>query len=367
MRLGIAIRRLKLDGPKERDCLAIASGLAQRGHEVVLLAGESSLPLPDGVRLVTGGASAALDQSAPTHFAEWIADLRRRQAFDAIVSFEKGPGDFYHAADSCFAARVGAFRRWIPTNRQAAHLERTTFSPDGAFVFFPSEAQRRDYLAQYPLPPHRFAVLPPIVAVPAGGPGGFYEGRDRERAGLGIADDATLAIHVAGAPFEKGTDRVIAAVATVPTLHLVVVGDRRAERQRRQAQDLDCIDRVWFIDQPDDLPQLLGAADLMLHPARTEIAGRILIDSLLAGTPVITLADCALSEQVARYDAGIVCPSPFEAGSFATLLAGFILAPRLEAAKKSARRASVLLANAGMAPAIDRVEQALIERPHRAR
>lgn len=360
MRIGVAIRRLKVEGPKERDCLALAGGLAARGHEVVLLTTEPGLTVPSGVRLVTGGASAAIDQEAPVLFAAWLADLLRRRAFDSILSFEKGPADFYFASDSCFAARTTGLRRWIPGNRQLAKLERSIFEEgSGAHIFFPSESQRRDYQAHYTLRPDRFTILPPIVAVPPGSAGGFYASRDRVRANLGVAEQTVMAIHVATAPFEKGTDRVIAAIAEFPAIHLLVVGDRRAEHQRRQAQDLECLDRIWFLDQSEDLAAVLGAADLMLHPARTEVTGRIFLDSLLAGVPVVTLADCALSEQISQHSAGIVMPAPFDAKAFSSLIGALLLPSRLEVVRRNARRASVLLTNAGLAPALGLVERAI--------
>ncbi|MFO1185408.1 MAG: glycosyltransferase [Bauldia sp.] len=365
MRLGIAIRRLKPFGGREQDCLALAAGLAEAGDEVIVLARDAEQAMPPGVRFVSGGAAAPMDQDAPAQFAAWLGDLIRRQAFDALLSFEKGPADCYFAAEACLAGRLDWRQRWLPANRQALHLEKATFDPGGPHILFPSDAHRRAYSVHYALEPGRFTILPPIVPQRPGGAGGFYSERERLRTALGIPKAATMAVHIATAPFEKGTDRAIAVVAALPGLYLVAAGDRRAELQRRQAQELGCADRVWFLDAPDDPTPLIAAADLMLHPARTEIAGRILIDSLVAGVPAATLVDCAMSDQIRDYKAGVVAPSPFDLASFTALIGNLILPPRLDAARRNARRASVMLTNAGQSPAVDLLKRAISEAKQR--
>src|SRR5690606_28538128 len=62
----------------------------------------------------------------------------------------------------------------------------------------------------------------------------------------------------------------------------------------------------------DDVPALLQAADLLLHPAYRESAGMVLLEATVAGLPVLTTDTCGYARYVLEAGAGEVIPSPFE-------------------------------------------------------
>ena len=68
--------------------------------------------------------------------------------------------------------------------------------------------------------------------------------------------------------------------------------------------------RFAFRDQGDDVPDLLLAADLVIHPARNESAGSVLIEALAAGVPVLCSGNCGFADHV-RESGGIVLHKPF--------------------------------------------------------
>ncbi|MBO7327885.1 MAG: glycosyltransferase, partial [Lentisphaeria bacterium] len=59
-----------------------------------------------------------------------------------------------------------------------------------------------------------------------------------------------------------------------------------------------------------DVPELIAAADLMIHPARNEAAGAVLLESLACGTPVLCSANCGFSPMV-KEAGSLVLPKLF--------------------------------------------------------
>jgi UDP-glucose:(heptosyl)LPS alpha-1,3-glucosyltransferase len=71
-----------------------------------------------------------------------------------------------------------------------------------------------------------------------------------------------------------------------------------------------------LIGHRNDIPDILGAADLTLHPARVENTGLVILESLLAGTPVIASARCGFSEYIEHFRAGVIIADPFDSSAY---------------------------------------------------
>jgi UDP-glucose:(heptosyl)LPS alpha-1,3-glucosyltransferase len=66
----------------------------------------------------------------------------------------------------------------------------------------------------------------------------------------------------------------------------------------------------------------MAAADLLVHPARLDTTGTVILEAIVNGLPVIATAVCGFSVHVSRADAGIVLPEPFQQRALADALAG---------------------------------------------
>jgi UDP-glucose:(heptosyl)LPS alpha-1,3-glucosyltransferase len=64
------------------------------------------------------------------------------------------------------------------------------------------------------------------------------------------------------------------------------------------------------------LNELFTSSDLLVHPARLDVTGTVILEALAHGLPVVTTANCGFSIHVAAADAGIVLPVPFERDRF---------------------------------------------------
>jgi glycosyltransferase involved in cell wall biosynthesis len=86
----------------------------------------------------------------------------------------------------------------------------------------------------------------------------------------------------------KNLETVLQALCHVPSLHLAVAGDDRGTAYRQQAITLGIADRVHFLGQRSDLPQLMQLADLFVFPSRYEACTLVLLEAMASGLPVIT-------------------------------------------------------------------------------
>ncbi|MBQ6352611.1 MAG: glycosyltransferase, partial [Lentisphaeria bacterium] len=85
-------------------------------------------------------------------------------------------------------------------------------------------------------------------------------------------------------------------------------------------------DRVTLLGPRDDVPDLLLAADLLLHPARNEAAGTVLIEALAAGLPVLCSGNCGFADHV-RDSGGAVLEQPFSQRNFNKTLLRLLSTP----------------------------------------
>ena len=111
------------------------------------------------------------------------------------------------------------------------------------------------------------------------------------------------------------------------TTSLLAVGADRPEAPRRLAQQLGVADRVHVEPGRGDVGALLAASDLLVHPARRELGGLVLLEALVAGLPAVCTAECGFASYTARARAGLVLDAPFRQPSLNDALERLLSAP----------------------------------------
>ncbi len=131
--------------------------------------------------------------------------------------------------------------------------------------------------------------------------------RDALRRSLGIDGSAILS---AGHLIDrKGHDLAIRAVADLPGVVLMIAGDGpRDGALRALAATLGVAERVRFlghVDQPR-LPDLYGAADIVVNAADREGIANVLLEALACGTPLVATPVWGSPEVVKVPQAGVL-------------------------------------------------------------
>lgn len=111
---------------------------------------------------------------------------------------------------------------------------------------------------------------------------------------------------------QKGFDIAIQAmepVARASNARLLIAGD--GEQRRLLADrvtDLGLTDRVSLLGNRSDVHELMLNADILIHPARWEGFGLVLLEAMRAGLPVVATKIGAIPEVVADGVTGLLVP-----------------------------------------------------------
>src|SRR5262249_38663320 len=112
------------------------------------------------------------------------------------------------------------------------------------------------------------------------------------RARLGLPADAFVVAGVGRLVPIKGFDLLVDALplirARVPSVHALLIGDgeERARLEARAAA-LDVGARLRITGAVSDVAGVLAAADVLAAPSRNEGMGRVLVEAMAIGLPVI--------------------------------------------------------------------------------
>jgi glycosyltransferase involved in cell wall biosynthesis len=109
----------------------------------------------------------------------------------------------------------------------------------------------------------------------------------------------------------KGQDVVLQALVKVPSLVVLFVGAEEdpayGNKLRLLARDLGVAERVRFLGFRKDVPQLLRAVDCIAHvPIDPEPFGRVIVEAMLAGRPVIATGGGGVPEIIEDGVSGIL-------------------------------------------------------------
>jgi len=180
-----------------------------------------------------------------------------------------------------------------------------------------ADSQRLTFERHYHTPAQRMYLVPPGVASDRRATQDAATRRAAMRRSLDLANDELLLLFVGSGFITKGLDRAIRALANMraaqPGLRarLLVVGQDKRRRFVRLGRRLGVADCVSFLGGREDVPELLLAADLLVHPALVEAAGIVILEALVAGLPVVVTDVCGYAPHVEAARAGIVLSSPF--------------------------------------------------------
>lgn len=326
-RLAFAVVTYNATGGMQRALARIGAECAARGALVDLYAARLEADPPAGIYPQPLPVRALTNHGRNIRFGARFAEAARTGGYDCVVGFNRLPGlDFYYAADPCFAAQATLRPFWHRlTHRYRAYLtaERSVFQPASATeILLVAHDQQAQFQRHYHTPAARFHRLPP--------------GLDRShlratvhptaiRAELKAGPHDRVLLTVATHFKTKGVDRVLRALATLPAelrtrIRYAVVGGDNPRPYRRLARRLGLAGAVVFLGPRDDLGDIYRAADLLIHPARTENTGNVLLEAMACGLPVLTTANCGYAAHVQAANAGRVCPAPFAPAEFAQAL-----------------------------------------------
>jgi UDP-glucose:(heptosyl)LPS alpha-1,3-glucosyltransferase len=362
MKLALIIERfLYHSGGAERSTIEVAQELVRRGHAVTVLAGCAAPFVP-----ARGGPDlAASDQAPPlegvavaawTHrrfrsayalwsFSRWAAAQVRRGGFDATISFttvaagsvvEPWGGTVRETLGRNVALRSGRgaqlwkrLRIGLTLKQQTLlALERKTMRDPQVAAFVALSAYvARQFQDHYALSADRIHIIPNAVQAPrvTAEQRALYRRRIREA--FSIPPDSVAYLFAAMNPKLKGSVALLHAARTLVDQGrdcTILLAGNIGYGEQHLAATLGIRGKVRFIGPTERMTELYCAADVTVLPTFYDPSSRVVIESLLLGTPAITTAYNGAADFLKRSDGrlcGRVIPDPADHLALAAAMA----------------------------------------------
>jgi glycosyltransferase involved in cell wall biosynthesis len=294
-------------------------GLAEAGWHVSLFLSDRRATDAWVPELEARGVTVARFRPTREIDAGGFVEARRLLAGFSLVHFNKThPRALLPAIPAARAAGarvvvstehvVAAPSSRYPFGRQlvAGMVRRTNARLD--VVTVPCEYARRIYSERYGVPLSRVVNVGTAVRLD------LYDAvvdRGRVRRDLAIGREDVLAVIVGRLHEGKGLETAVGSVRTIlerePRFRLLLVGTGPLEGALRHlVSRLGLGGVVTFAGRRNDVPELLGASDLLILPSESETAPLTILEAMAAGLPVVATDVGGVSEAVEDGVTGIL-------------------------------------------------------------
>ncbi|MFK7977047.1 MAG: glycosyltransferase family 4 protein [Halioglobus sp.] len=323
MQIAFTIYHIQRYGGQQRHLHRFVEELLRRGHHCRVYAASSEWGALEDVDMRHVPVRAMRQHRFEQRFHAWVTQDLLNDPVDCVIGFNKMPGlDFYFCYDSCYLdtvmrERSALYRR---SARYAHYVswERAVFAPPSQTqLLMHSSRTAQVFVQNYGTEASRIQILPPGASREHAPGSNAPDRRKTAREALSLDSRDLALLFIASSFQDKGLERVLQAQAQMrkqqpnAETRLLVVGSDNPQPYRRLAKRLGILDAVSFLGPREDVPDLLQAADVMVHPAVSDAQGSVLLESLVAGLPVLTTSASGYADHIAAANAGIVLRDPF--------------------------------------------------------
>lgn len=311
MRIALAIEFLNpAGGGAERNCVELSRHLARRGHGVTILCGDaipgSELAAPQvDVETGPGRPHNALRL---VQFSNWVDRRLNEGGFDASLCFHTTAaadvlmplgGTVRQTQARNVAMRSTGAERWFkfaaqmvaPKQVALRKLEQRTLAHGRVKAIAAISGYVRRQFEDAGVPPEKIRLIPNAVDLTPPTEAQRRQWRTKVRRAFDIDAETTVFLFAAYNPRLKGVGPLLAALQQVAESGVdavLLLAGGVGYHQQRSAAKMGVRPRVRFVGQTQQMPALFAAADVTVHPTFHDPASRIVIESLVSGTPAIT-------------------------------------------------------------------------------
>ena len=305
--------------------LRIAEDCVSQGHEVTIYTGQWRGDKPKGkINVEILPSKGLLNHQRHQSLIEAMHEAIQKDPVDLVVGFNRMPNlDVYFAADPCFLARAfeekNCLYRLTSRYRFFRDCEKSVFGTQTDCQIL-SLTQRDQSVFQhwYQTPSNRFHMIPPNIPVDKFAGKKQAQCRTYLRAQFGLPSAANVILTVGSAYLRKGVDRAVVALSSLPealrkNTWLIAIGEHESGgRFLQDAKKLGVADQCILAGGRSDVAELMLGANLLAHPARSELAGLVIIEAMTAGLPVLVTDICGYAHHVKDANAGVLVGTPFQ-------------------------------------------------------
>jgi UDP-glucose:(heptosyl)LPS alpha-1,3-glucosyltransferase len=304
-------------GGAQRDLLQLAKKLCKKNFvEIVCMEWVGSRPKEKNISLKIIESNFYFNYRRYLDFKNKVSHYIDNTANTVSISFSKISGfDFYYAADSCFASKNKNFLKNLSPRYKFFHEEEfQIFNPTSRTkILSISKKENEIYKSIYNTPDNNFIFIPPYIDKNF-----FIESKIKSISSINryFKKNNKLLIFVGSGFKTKGLDRAIIAFSNLPekirnNFNFAIFGKDREKKYLKLIARYGLEDSIKIFHGHDNIPQLMREATALIHPARYENTGLILIEALSQNLPIITTDNCGYSSYVQDDKQSIILNSPF--------------------------------------------------------
>ncbi|MFH1334461.1 MAG: glycosyltransferase family 4 protein [Pseudomonadota bacterium] len=323
MKLAFCIFKYYAHGGMGRNFMRIIQACLAHGHSIDVYAMECNCASLNNLSITIIPSHGFTNHARAQSYVNQVRALLKQKDYDAIVGFNRMPGlDVFYAADVCYKEDVLKRHGWLYrlTNRYRtyARLEESVFNKHAkTHILLISENEKQHFVKHYQTQNERFHLLPPGINKDRIAPINATDIRHKVRQQHHLSNDQSLILLIGTNFHLKGVDRALRAIAALPQAvqqktAFWVIGKGKQKPFINLAKKLHLESQIVFLGINENITQYLLAADLLIHPARREAAGMVILEAMVAGLPVLTTDVCGFAFHVKQAKAGLVVPSPFQ-------------------------------------------------------
>jgi len=324
-------------GGAERYTLVIARALAERQHEVALLASSFGDEIDPRVQRVQFHLTGPSKTQRYAQFLQQLDAHRKTHSYDVVhAMLPVRECDVYHPhAGLAIAAVVQGhlkhrgvarlfsrvFNGFNAKRRYFASIEfEMVLSPSAPLVLCLSNRMRSEVRHYYPhVAESQLVTLVNAVDLARFDPQSRPEARAQMRKQLELRDDDVAALIVAQDFERKGLREAILATvqAKADHLRLIVVGRDDARPYEKLAKSLGVSERVRFVGPSSDVYAHYSAADFFVLPTKHDPCSLVVLEALAMGLPVISTKQNGATEVMSDGVDGFIHDDPSDVGALA--------------------------------------------------
>ena len=294
--------------------LYFANDLVSKNYPVEILTMDWQGPKPSNIKIHLFKSNSFFNYIKYLKFKNEILNFLADQTNFYSVTFSKISGfDYYYAADSCLIKRIKFnFQKFLPRYKSFLNEESHIFSKNSKTkILYISESEKKIYENFYGRN-NRYLFIPPFIRK------NFFSLRKgKNNIKTLLPNPNKKFIVFIGSGFKtKGLDRAILAFHSLPDhikseYDFLVIGHDNSNKFNRMIESLRLRDLVKIIPGHNDIPNILSESSLLIHPARMENTGLILLEAMASRLPVLTTDVCGYSSFVKQDKNSMVLRSPF--------------------------------------------------------
>lgn len=327
MKLAFCIFKYFPYGGLQRDMYRAIEIALERGHEVDVytMYWEGAIPAGATIRIIS--ASGITNHGRAKSFGKKLRKIFNLTLYDRVVGFNKIPGlDIYFTGENCFAKNLAEkaipFIRFFPRYFVFSALEKQLFcEKSNTEILLISPKEKEVYQKFYHTRDNRFHFLLPGIEKKSFCDQDIAAIRSSTRKLYNIAEHKIWLLFVASDYALKGLGRVLEAILAADELLskkiiLSVVGHDKSDGYQTFLRRHHVKTRVDFFGASDDVYKLMSSADLLVHPAKLELAGKVLLEAMINYLPILTTSICGCAFYVEESQGGKVLPEPYSQAEF---------------------------------------------------